>query len=185
MGGVEPVVGVAWGWGAVGEAGRAAGGLGRGSGGGGGGGEALALTAAAFDPEGDGSEHDDEAPLAVDGDLTTAWTSEEYNSREDFQGIKPGVGLVLTLDQAAAMGELVVDTGAEFTGWSAQVYVAATPAGDLAGWGDPVRTQEGVEGAASFDLSGQQGGAVLLWFTDLGTGTPTQAVVNEVGLSPG
>lgn len=156
-----------------------------GSGGGGGGGEALTLTAAAFDPEGDGSEHDDEAPLAVDGDLATAWTSEEYNSREDFQGIKPGVGLVLTLDQAAELGELVVDTGADFTGWSAAVYVAASPASDLAGWGDPVRTQEGVEGAASFDLTGREGGAVLLWFTDLGTGAPTRAVVNEVGLSPG
>jgi len=153
--------------------------------GGGGGGAALTLSAAAFDPEGDGSEHDDEAPLAVDGDLATAWTSEEYNSREDFQGIKPGVGLVLTLEQAAAMGELVVDTDAAFTGWSASVYVADAPAGDLAGWGEPVRSKEGVEGTTSFDLSGEQGGAVLLWFTDLGTGSPTQAVVNEVGLSPG
>ncbi len=153
--------------------------------GGGGGGAALTLSAAAFDPEGDGSEHDDEAPLAVDGDLATTWTSEEYNSREDFQGIKPGVGLVLTLEQAAAMGELVVDTDAAFTGWSASVYVADAPAGDLAGWGEPVRSKEGVEGTTSFDLSGEQGGAVLLWFTDLGTGSPTQAVVNEVGLSPG
>ena len=48
-----------------------------------------------------------------------------------------------------------------------------------------MRTQEGVEGAASFDLTGREGGAVLLWFTDLGTGAPTRAVVNEVGLSPG
>ena len=39
---------------------------------------------------------ENDAYRAVDGDLATAWTSEEYNSREDFQGIKPGVGLVLT-----------------------------------------------------------------------------------------
>ncbi len=95
------------------------------------------------------------------------------------------MGLVLTLEQAGDLGELVVDTGPEFTGWSAEVYVAASPAADLAGWGTPVTGQEGVEGTASFDLSGQQGGAVLVWFTDLGTGTPTQAVVNEIGLSPG
>ena len=57
-----------------------------GGGGNGDDGEALTLAAAAFDPEGDGSEDDGEAPLAVDGDLETAWTSETYDSREDFQG---------------------------------------------------------------------------------------------------
>ena len=149
---------------------------------GGGGGDALALTATAFDPEGDGTEHDNEAPLAVDGDVATAWTSEEYNSRADFQGIKSGVGLVLTLDPAAELGDLGVD--AEGTDWSAQVFVADAPAGDLAGWGEPVAEQTGIDGTASFDLAGQSGGAVLVWITDLGSGPP-QAQVNEVGLSPG
>ena len=147
-----------------------------------GGGEALALTAAAFDPEGDGTEHDDEAPLAVDGDLGTAWTSEEYNSREDFQGIKSGVGLTLTLDEVADLGVLGVDAAG--TGWSAQVFVADAAAADLAGWGEPAAEQQGIDGPASFDLSGHTGGAILLWITDLGTGQ-AQARINEVGLSPG
>ena len=155
-----------------------------GGGGDGGGGAALTLRATAFDPEGDGAEGDDQAPLAVDGDLETSWTSETYDSREDFQGLKPGVGLILTLEQASALGDLVVDAGADFTGWSAEVYVADAPAVDLGGWGSPVATQEAVEGTATFDLSGLNAGAILLWITDLGSGAP-EAVVDEVGLAPG
>ena len=143
---------------------------------------ALTLTATAFDPDGDGSEHDGEAPLAVDGDVGTAWTSEEYASREDFQGLKPGVGLILTLAEAAELGTLGVEAGN--TGWAAQVYVADAPSDSLDGWGEPVAEGGDLGGRAEFDLSGRSGAAVLLWITDLGTGAP-QAVVSEVGLSPG
>jgi eukaryotic-like serine/threonine-protein kinase len=139
-------------------------------------------SAAAFDPDGDQSEHDGEAELAVDGDLETAWTSEEYNSPADFAGLKDGVGLVLTLSQAGELGELGVQTSME--GWSAQIYVAESPAGDLEGWGEPVDEQTDIGGAtATFDLRGESGAAVLLWLTDLGTTSPTQAVVAEVTLA--
>jgi putative peptidoglycan lipid II flippase len=53
--------------------------------------------AAAFDPDGDGSENDGEADLAVDGDPDTAWTSDTYRSAR-FGGLKPGLGLRLRLD---------------------------------------------------------------------------------------
>ena len=52
----------------------------------------------AFDPLGDGHEHDNEARLAIDGEPATAWHTETY-SAPDF-GTKPGVGLVITLDRA-------------------------------------------------------------------------------------
>jgi hypothetical protein len=144
---------------------------------------ALSLTATAFDPEGDGAEHDDEASLAVDRDLNTAWTSEEYDSPADFSGLKSGVGLVLTFAEASDLGDLGVQTGME--GWSAQVYVADAPAADLGGWGDPVDEQTDIAGdAATFDLSGHAGAAVLLWITNPGTSSPTQASVVEVGLTP-
>jgi hypothetical protein len=148
-----------------------------------GGGEvpAVDLTATAFDPNGDGTEHDSEAPLAVDRDVNTQWTSEEYDSLADFQGLKPGVGLVLTLPEGGDLGVLGVQTA--MTGWSAQIYVADAPAGDLAGWGEPVDEQADLGETASFDLSDRSGGAVLLWITNPGTGSPTQAKVSEVGLS--
>ena len=52
----------------------------------------------AFDPAGDGTENDDEADLAVDGDATTAWRTVTYTTR-DLGGLKPGVGLLLDLGE--------------------------------------------------------------------------------------
>ena len=52
--------------------------------------------AVAFDPEGDGQENDPSAVTAVDGDLTTAWTTLTYATRE-LGGLKDGVGLQLQL----------------------------------------------------------------------------------------
>src|SRR5439155_13162551 len=41
----------------------------------------VKLTAVgAYDPEGDGHENDDLAPLAIDGDPTTFWKTEHYHS---------------------------------------------------------------------------------------------------------
>ena len=148
--------------------------------GGGGASEALTITgASAFDPEGDSSEHDSELPNAVDQNPDTTWSTETYSSA-DFGNLKSGVGLVLNLDQAAELGELVVDSPT--AGWSAQVYVAGSPAADLAGWGEPVAQQEGIEGRAAFDLGGAEGGAVLLWITQLGGDGIVQ--VGEAGISP-
>ena len=43
----------------------------------------VALSAAsAYDPEGDGGEHDDEAPIATDGNAATYWRTEHYASHE-------------------------------------------------------------------------------------------------------
>ena len=48
-----------------------------------------------FDPFGDGAENPEQAKMAIDGDLTTTWTTNNYY-RNDF-GKKPGVGLVIDL----------------------------------------------------------------------------------------
>lgn len=49
-----------------------------------------------LDPQGDGTENDDQARLAIDKDLTTAWSTVTYTTR-DLGGLKQGVGLVLHL----------------------------------------------------------------------------------------
>ncbi len=128
----------------------------------------VAVTAAAFDPDGTGTsgENDGELPLAVDGDEATLWPTETYDSNA-FGNLKAGVGLVLTLEEATEIGELAVSSPTG--GWSAQVYVADGPAVDLAGWGEAVTEQTGIgAGGTTFDLGGAEGGAVLLWITDLG-----------------
>jgi hypothetical protein len=66
--------------------------------------------AAGFDPRGDGSENDQEAGRATDGDAGTSWTSETYRSA-DFGGLKPGVGLRLDLGGQHDVHRVQVEVG--------------------------------------------------------------------------
>jgi hypothetical protein len=118
------------------------------------------------DPPGDGVENDDAAERVLDDDAATSWRSECYQTPQ-FSGIpKDGVGLVLVLDAAAAVGTLRIEGGPE--GWSAQVHVADAPAADVAGWGDPVAEVEAAGGGPTdLDLGGTEGSHVLVLFTDL------------------
>jgi hypothetical protein len=127
----------------------------------------IAATAS-FDPEGSGGEHDDEVAFAADGDSATAWTTERYDTRA-LGGLKSGVGLVLTLAEARSLEQVAISSTT--SGWALQVFVAESPAPNLAGWGEPVAAAEGIDGETELDLGGASGGAVLLWITDLGDGT--------------
>lgn len=133
---------------------------------GGEGGDALVIAAAgSFDPEGDGDERGAEAGAVLDGDEATTWRTEGYDT-VDFGGLgKSGVGLTLSLAEAAELEELVISSPS--SGWAAEVYVADAVAGDLTGWGEPVDAAEGLSGTVAFDLDGRRGGAVLLWITGL------------------
>jgi serine/threonine-protein kinase len=131
---------------------------------------AVSITGAqAFDPLGDGSENDDEAHFATDGKADTSWTTVGYNTRT-FGRLKTGVGLYVTLTDASKLATLHVTSPTK--GWSASVYVAASPGESLADWGEPVDTKHGIDGDASFDLHDKSGAAVLVWITDLGDGPP-------------
>jgi serine/threonine-protein kinase len=134
---------------------------------------------AAFDPLGDGQEHDSEAASAHDGRPATSWRSETYEQR-DFGGAKPGVGLALTLDQAAALDGLAVSSPT--VGWSGEVYVADGPVDSLEGWGAPISSASDVDGDVTFDLDGARGGAVLLWITTLGE-QPHRMQVDELSIT--
>jgi serine/threonine protein kinase len=67
----------------------------------------------AYDPEGDNSEHDDDAAGATDRNPSTAWTTEEY---QPGGFTKTGVGLVLRAPRRVALGKMTVNgTGTPFT----------------------------------------------------------------------
>jgi hypothetical protein len=132
----------------------------------------LASSPRAFDPFGSGGEHDDELALASDGDAATAWTTERYDTRA-LGGLKPGVGIVLPLPAAHDLGRLELTSPTR--DWSVEIYVADESTSDLAGWGQPVATADGIDGDASIDLGGAHGAAVLVWITDLGDGSTGDA----------
>ena len=132
-------------------------------------------TPLAFDPPpGSGVEHDDELPFLVDGDVSTAWRTENYNNNR-FGGLKPGVGIVLQLAGQHELKELKVTSPSG--GWAAEVLVAASPQSTRAAWGAPVATKRGIDrGTTTFDLGDRTGGAVLLWITDLGEGNSVVSI---------
>ena len=67
-----------------------------------------------FDPRNDGGdarENPDQAGLAVDSNPATGWTTEFYGRSADFNGRKPGVGLILDLGETRRVGWVTVDFG--------------------------------------------------------------------------
>ena len=135
-------------------------------------------SAHSFDPEGeDRTENEEQAANAIDGNPATAWASSHYTSRR-FGNLKDGVGLVLQLPQRHSLRLLRVSSPTH--GWAAQVYVANQRSSALPGWGQPVDTQQDIDGNTVFKLHGRSGAAVLLWITDLGADAKTE--VDEISV---
>ncbi|MDQ2968545.1 MAG: protein kinase [Actinomycetota bacterium] len=74
--------------------------------------------AGAYDPYGDGTEHDSAAPDATDANVTTYWATEDYNS--GLEGVKKaGVGLVLDATSVVQLSRLTVVT--DTPGFTAEI----------------------------------------------------------------
>lgn len=134
-----------------------------------------------YDPLGDRREHDADLLRLVDGDANTAWSTEQYGTR-NLNG-KAGVGVILQLESSRELKQLSVFTPSR--GWSAQVYVADSVGASLDDWGTQVGAISDANDA-QFDvtLRSARGRYVLLWITDLGpkVGSTARVVIGE--LSP-
>jgi serine/threonine protein kinase len=127
----------------------------------------------AYDPYGDGSEHDSEASKATDGNLATYWYTEHYNDAPSLG--KPGVGLVLDAHAPTQVSKIVVRT--DTPGFTAYIRVTNI----LGGPSQPVSDSEAVQARTTFDLrtSGGPKRYYVIWITRL---PPDEnfAHVNEV-----
>lgn len=136
----------------------------------------------AFDPEGTGTpgEHDDRAVLAVDGNPSTAWTTERYESRD--LGAKSGVGLVLFLEAVIDVSRVDILTD-DARGWAVEIRVAegvATAGNGIAAFGEVDGAGTGLDPFAEVAVQGR-GDTVAVWFTDLGDGAlPVRLSVSEI-----
>jgi serine/threonine protein kinase len=124
------------------------------------------LTARDFDPQGsDHSENAGEAPLAVDGNPATAWTTLRYDQQFGPGGLKTGVGLVIDLGASHSVGEVDLTTFGSPT--SISIYVSATRPVNLVGLtaattGDVA----GTHSALALDQP-RTGRYVVVWLTKL------------------
>ena len=140
------------------------------NGGAGGGGPVPASATTAYDPEGDGGEHDDEASLATDGNAATFWRTDRY-ANTSFGNLKTGVGLVLQKSGDKNVKTLAVIT--DTPGFTAVVKAGASPSAARR-----VSDSEVVSGKTTFDLQDAAGPVFVLWITGLPPGRV--AHVNEV-----
>lgn len=117
----------------------------------------VKLTAAgAFDPEGDGHERDEEAPLAVDGKPSTFWRTERY-----ARFFKSGVGLVLDAGRPVRLRQVVVDSPTP--GIRAEVRLGSTRTGPFS----RVSASKTLTARTTFPVAGKSGRYVVIWITAL------------------
>jgi serine/threonine protein kinase len=121
--------------------------------------------ATGFDPEpGDGDEKSDRAPLAIDSENATAWTTDGYNS-EQFGQLKSGVGLLLDMGRQVRVTEVRVSLPGP-TG--SVLQLRAGDSSDGIGAAAPVARSTDSSGTITFRPSGAvRARYLLLWFTKL------------------
>jgi serine/threonine-protein kinase len=120
----------------------------------------------AYDPDGDGAEHDEDAPKATDKDPSTYWTTEHYDSFT-----KAGVGLVLAAPSDAHVRRIVLR--ADTPGFTARIESGSSEFGRFS----PVSPLRTVGSSTSFPVHGPAARYYVVWITKLPGGV---AHVNEV-----
>jgi eukaryotic-like serine/threonine-protein kinase len=133
-------------------------------------------------PPGDGSENGDQTSLALDGDRTTAWETENYDT-PDLGNIKKGVGLYLDAGRPVVARAIRISTPK--AGWDVELYVANTVPANLSGWtrvgGGTVDSTRKVMG---LDTAGHASRYFLVWITHLTEGSTgrSNVAVSELEL---
>jgi hypothetical protein len=134
------------------------------------------VAAESYDPDGDGSEHDDTLSEAHDGDPSTAWTTEGYNS-PDLD--KAGVGIVFDLGNPRSIGSLSLQT--ESPGFTFSVFSGDAP--DTFDLDAPLpsggQTSFTAEDGMELTFEPVRTRYVLIWITELVEHDGFRAVVNE------
>lgn len=123
-------------------------------------------------PQGDRAELDDVA-LVVDGDLTTSWRTDRYNSAQ-FGGIKPGMGILINLGEPRHVASVRVELGTP--GATAEVRVGdedpgSSPKGDDEVYQTYTPVGEQQQGGTTMVFSAfdaeQTYQYLMVWFIDL------------------
>jgi serine/threonine protein kinase len=131
---------------------------------------------ASFDPYGDNkTENPDSVANATDGDQSTYWVTETYQS-PSFGGLKPGVGIVLDASRPSEPSRLTI--WSTTPGFQAQIKASDRSDGGF----ERVSPSRAVGSKTTFDLSlTQPERYFLIWITELPPGL--QAHINAVKAS--
>jgi eukaryotic-like serine/threonine-protein kinase len=134
------------------------------------------------DPEGDGRENGDQTPLAVDGDPSTAWETERYDSAP-LGGLKSGVGLLIELSAASEVSSIELDS--TLPGWTFEVRAADSPEAAISSAPRPDASGDtlfrAAGGTTRLELEPFRARVIVVWITGLvSSGDGFRASVGEV-----
>ena len=138
--------------------------------------------ASSFDPNGDGSENEDQTGNAIDGDPTTLWQTESYNGVTDLAGMKGGVGLVLDLGTVESIRQVQIATPTP--GWKVALYTSTAQESPTAldAW-TPAAGARVTQATNRIRVAaGTKARYILLWITTLvptGDGSTDAAGISE------
>jgi serine/threonine-protein kinase len=122
----------------------------------------------AYDPYGDGTEHDSVVGNATDGNPGTYWNTEHYSGGLN----KPGVGLVLDAGASKQVTQISVQSGTP--GFTALIQSGQSQGGPFTNASGP----QTVNGNATFTLNGKTARYYVLWITNLGPNSSVE--IDEV-----
>jgi serine/threonine-protein kinase len=125
---------------------------------------------AAYDPDGDGAEHDAEVERATDGDTATYWTTETY---QNFSQSKPGVGIVLDAGREVEPSRMTVTS--DTPGFQVEIQAGDSTTGPFRAVSDNQTVNE----TTTYELHDAKARYFVVWITDL----DGSAHVNEVRAS--
>lgn len=115
-----------------------------------------------FDPHGGDGEHPDEVDNTIDGDESTAWTTQTYSASLEVLG-KPGVGLLFDLGDEVQV-ESVSLVGSP--GMDVELRVADEPGDDETAF-EEVASRDGAPESYELSFDATSGRYWLVWITKL------------------
>ncbi|MBB6174441.1 hypothetical protein HNR23_004501 [Nocardiopsis mwathae] len=141
--------------------------------------ELSPASATGFDPPpGDGSEHDGNAKNALDGDPSTEWKTEGYNS-PTFGNLKSGVGLLIDMGEEVELHQVDLVLG---TAGPANLEILVGNAPEL----ESLTSAGGANGASGEETvklaEPAKGRYIVVWFTELPQDGQYRGTINEVKL---
>ncbi|WP_425436891.1 lipid II flippase MurJ [Mycobacterium palustre] len=136
--------------------------------------------ASVYSPDGD-ADNPGQAGQAIDGDPSTAWSTEIYTDAVPFPSFKQGEGLMLQLPKPTVVGQVTIDTTS--TGTKVEIRSASTPS--------PASLNDTTVLAQAFPLkpghnvipvrAGSPTSNLLVWISTLGTTNgKSQATISEI-----
>jgi len=121
-----------------------------------------------YDPQGDDQESPEATQFVIDGNPTTVWDTEKYET--DFEAIgKEGTGIFVDAGSRRAVRRL--DVTSSKPGYTASVYAANEVPDDIDGWTKVSSdTEFAREQEVPLDIGGRRFQYYLLWITALPEG---------------